>query len=81
MDLLGRGALVLVLLLLVYGAAAGAVGALRRTPRLTASARNALIGAFAATALAAGVLMAAFVARDFSIVYVAHHSSGEVPLG
>jgi cytochrome c-type biogenesis protein CcmF len=80
-DLLGRGALVLALLLLVYAAAAGAVGALRRTPRLTASARNALIGAFAATGLAAGVLVAAFVARDFSIVYVAQHSSRELPLG
>jgi cytochrome c-type biogenesis protein CcmF len=80
-DLLGRGALVLVLLLLLYGAAVGAVGALRRSPRLTASARNALIGAFAATALAAGVLVAAFVAHDFSIVYVAHHSSRELPLG
>jgi cytochrome c-type biogenesis protein CcmF len=81
MDLLGRGALLLALVLLLHAALAGAAGALRRSPRLTASARNALVGAFAATALAAGVLVASFVVHDFSITYVAHHSSRELPLG
>jgi cytochrome c-type biogenesis protein CcmF len=80
-EIFGRGSLLLVLLLLAYAAAGGAAGAIRRSPRLTASARNALFAAFGATALAAATLVAAFVTRDFSIAYVADHSSRKLPLG
>jgi cytochrome c-type biogenesis protein CcmF len=79
-ETLGQGSLVLILLLLLYAAGVGAAGAIRRSPRLSASARNALFASFAATVLAAATLVAAFVGRDFSLSYVADHSSRELPL-
>src|SRR5205823_5036835 len=42
-------------------------------------ARNAFIGVFAATAVAALVLLNAFRTRDFSFSYVATHSSRKLP--
>ena len=49
--------------------------------RLAASAQNALIAAFAATAVASAVLLAALARHDFSFQYVADHTSRELPLG
>src|SRR5690348_904289 len=77
---LGRAALILTLALLVYAALAGGYAAARGRSRLRVSARNALLAAFATTVVATGLLVAAFVRRDFSFVYVAQHSSRQLPL-
>jgi cytochrome c-type biogenesis protein CcmF len=77
---LGRAALVVCLSLAVYAATAGAYAAARRRRRLAESAQNALLVAFLATLVAAGVLLAAFLRRDFSFVYVAGHSNRTLPL-
>ena len=79
MAVAGRAALYLTLALLAYGATAGSLAAVRGHRRLALSARTALLAAFASTALAAGVLVAAFLRRDFSRVYVAQHSSRQLP--
>jgi cytochrome c-type biogenesis protein CcmF len=70
----------LVLGLLVYATLAGSYAALRGRRRLLESATNALVAAFAGTALAAATLVLAFVRNDFSLSYVAGHSSRELPL-
>jgi cytochrome c-type biogenesis protein CcmF len=76
----GRSALLLVLGLLVYATLAGGYAALRGRRRLLESAQNALVAAFVGTALVAALLVAAFVEHDFSLAYVASHSSRELPL-
>jgi cytochrome c-type biogenesis protein CcmF len=78
---LGRAALVTSFLLLVYALVAGSFAAWRARRRLAVSAQNALIGAFAATAVASVVLLAALARHDFSFRYVADHTSRELPLG
>jgi cytochrome c-type biogenesis protein CcmF len=79
--LLGRGALALALALYVYAALAGAWGAARGSRRVQRSARNALLAALPATAASTGALVTAFLRHDFSLVYVAGHSSRSLPLG
>jgi len=79
--LFGQAVLLLVLVLLVYATLAGSYAAFRRRRRLLESAVNALVSAFVGTALAAGTLVLAFVRNDFSLSYVAGHSSRELPLG
>ncbi len=81
MPELGRAALVATLGLALYAVIAGGLAARTRRRRLAASARNALIGAFATTAVASAVLLAALVRHDFSFVYVAQHTSRELPAG
>jgi cytochrome c-type biogenesis protein CcmF len=76
---LGRAALVVALGLIVYAIAAGALGAVTGRRRVGDSAVNALIGAFVAALTAAAVLLGAFLANDFSLTYVAGHSSRELP--
>jgi cytochrome c biogenesis factor len=71
MPELGRAALVLALGLVVYAMPAGAFAAWRRRRRLATSAENALLAAFAATAVASAVLVAALARRDFGFVYEA----------
>ena len=80
MALLGRAALIVALGLVVYAAVAGAVAAYRGRRRLLESARNALVGALAATAVASLVLLGALATRDFTFAYVADHTSEELPL-
>jgi cytochrome c-type biogenesis protein CcmF len=80
MALFGDGALVLALALYVYAVLAGAWGAVGGAARVQRSARNALLAAFPATAAATAALVAAFVRFDFSLVYVAEHSSRSLPL-
>jgi len=77
---LGRAALVVALGLTVYATLAGGLAARRRRRRLALSAQNALLAAFAATAVAAGVLVAALARHDFSFVYVAQTTSSDLPL-
>ena len=77
---LGRAALVITLGLVVYAALAGGYAAWRGRGRLAESACNALLAAFASTAIASLLLVASFLRHDFSLTYVAEHSSRELPL-
>jgi cytochrome c-type biogenesis protein CcmF len=77
---LGRAALVVAFGLIVYAAVAGGYAAFRGRRRLHDSATNALFASLGAIAVAALVLVAALVRHDFSLVYVADHTSRELPL-
>src|SRR5512133_552432 len=77
---LGRAALVICFGLSVYALAAGAYAAFHRRRRLAHSARNALVAAFGAAAVASIVLIAALLRDDFSFTYVADHSSRRLPV-
>src|SRR5918992_4324370 len=79
MPELGRAALVICLGLSAYALVAGAYAARRGRRRLAGSAQNALVASFGATAVAAGVLLAALVRRDFSFTYVYQHTSRALP--
>ena len=81
MPELGRAALVATLGLVLYAVVAGAWAAWRRRRRLALSAQNALVAAFATTIVASLVLSAALIRHDFSFVYVADHTSRELPTG
>jgi cytochrome c-type biogenesis protein CcmF len=76
---LGRAALIVAFGLTLYAALAGGLAAYEGRRRLHESARNALLAAFAATAVAAFVLLHALHARDFTYTYVAEHSSRKLP--
>jgi len=78
---LGRAALYVALALAVYAVLAGVVAARAKRRRLADSAGNALVAAFGATAVAAAVLVSALLRHDFSFVYVAQHTSTELPTG
>jgi cytochrome c-type biogenesis protein CcmF len=78
---LGRAALLLSFGLVVYAFVAGTLAAWQRRRRLALSAQNALIAAFASTAVAAVVLWIALARHDFSFTYVADHTSRTLPLG
>jgi cytochrome c-type biogenesis protein CcmF len=80
MATLGQVALLVTLALVVYATLAGGYAAWRDRSRLAESARNALLAAFATTAIASSVLVAGFVRHDFGLTYVAEHSSRELPL-
>jgi cytochrome c-type biogenesis protein CcmF len=80
MPELGRAALVVALGLVLYAALAGGYAALKGRRRLLESATNALFAALGAVAVAAAVLLAALIRHDFSLVYVADHTSRELPL-
>jgi cytochrome c-type biogenesis protein CcmF len=77
---LGRAALVITLGLVAYAALAGGYAAWRGRGRQAESACNALLAAFASTAIASLLLVASFLRHDFSLTYVAEHSSRELPL-
>jgi cytochrome c-type biogenesis protein CcmF len=77
---LGRAALVIALGLASYALVAGGYAAWARRRRLALSAQSALLAAFAATAVAAAVLVSALARRDLSFVYVAGHVSKDLPL-
>jgi cytochrome c-type biogenesis protein CcmF len=79
MPELGRAALLIALGLLVYATLAGGYAARARRRRLALSAQNALLAAFAASAVASAVLLAALLRRDFGFTYVARHTSERLP--
>ena len=81
MPELGRAALVATLGLAVYAVVAGAYAAWKGRRRLALSAQNALVAAFGTSIVASLVLLAALVRHDFSFVYVAEHTSRELPTG
>src|SRR3954453_11054719 len=72
---LGRAALFVAFGLALYAVVAGGLAAYDRRRRLHESARNALVGAFIATAVAACVLLHSFNALSFTFTYVSAHSS------
>jgi cytochrome c-type biogenesis protein CcmF len=76
---LGRAALLVTLGLSAYALVAGGAAAWLGRRRLALSARNALIASFFSTLVAALVLVAAFLRNDFSLAYVAGHSSRALP--
>src|SRR5256885_1589987 len=80
MPELGRAALAITFMLALTALVAGSVAARTRRRRLAVAAQNALVAGFAAAAVAAGVLAAALVRHDFSLTYVAGHTSRELPL-
>ena len=80
MPELGRAALVVALGLVLYAAFAGGYAAFRGRRRLLESATNALFAALGAVGVAALVLLAALIRHDLSFVYVADHTSRELPL-
>jgi len=77
---LGRAALLAALGLILYAAVGGAYGAYRGRRRIVESARNAYFAAFGSIVVAALVLLGGFLSRDFSLTYVATHSSRHLPL-
>ena len=79
MPELGSAALLVTLGLAAYALLAGAYAAATRRRRLAESARNALVASFFSTLVAAAVLAAAFLRDDFSVRYVAEHSSKALP--
>ena len=78
---LGRAALFVSLGLALYATLVGAWAAHARKRRLSDSAGNALLAALGSTAVAGAVLLSALVRHDFSFVYVAQHTSTELPTG
>jgi cytochrome c-type biogenesis protein CcmF len=78
---LGRAALFVSLGLALYATLVGAWAARSRKRRLADSAGNALLAALGSTAVGAAVLLSALVRHDFSFVYVAQHTSTELPTG
>ncbi|HWB22101.1 MAG TPA: cytochrome c biogenesis protein CcsA, partial [Gaiellaceae bacterium] len=76
---LGRAALVVSLGLALYAFVAGIAAARLGRRQLADSARNALIACFASTVVASAVLVNALVRHDFTFVYVAAHTSRDLP--
>jgi cytochrome c-type biogenesis protein CcmF len=79
MPELGRAALVVCLGLAVYAVLAGFWGAHTRRRRLSRSAQNALVAAFACALVASIVLLVALGRSDLGFTYVAQHTSRELP--
>jgi len=78
-DRLGTFALTLALGLAVYGAVASVLGARRGHPVLVESARTSAYSLLAVVTAANGAMLAAILANDFSIRYVAENSSRATP--
>ena len=79
MATLGRGALILALLLGIYAMVAAVLGARSRDRRLILSSRRAVYALVAAVLAADAVFMGAIVTHDFSFVTVAETSSRKLP--
>jgi cytochrome c-type biogenesis protein CcmF len=77
---LGSIAIIGALLLAAYSVVVALLGRARQQTELIASARNGVIAVGALMTVASFALLAAFVTHDFSIRYVAEHSSRDMPL-
>ncbi|MEZ5099166.1 MAG: heme lyase CcmF/NrfE family subunit [Thermoleophilia bacterium] len=77
---LGSAALALALGLLLYTLVVGGYAAWKGKRRLLESSHDALIAACGATLVAVVVLLIALARHDFSIEYVADHTSRDLPL-
>ena len=76
---LGYVALVLALLLAVYGIVVSIVGGLRRLPELVASGRNAVYAVGALVLLASLLLWRGLLTNEFQVDYIAGHSERALP--
>ncbi|HEU0166207.1 MAG TPA: cytochrome c biogenesis protein CcsA, partial [Chloroflexota bacterium] len=79
MAALGSISLVSAFVLAVYGLVAAVVGIRARLTEVVLSARNALLALCGLVTLASATLAAAFVSHDYSLQYVAEHSSRAMP--
>src|SRR5688500_11311448 len=77
---IGQFALALAFVVTVYSIAASVIGIRARNDKLIASGRNAAIGTFAALTAAILSLGYLFLTNDFSVAYIASHSSTDLPL-
>lgn len=76
---LGYVALVLALVLTVYGIAVSLLGARRNLSELVTSGRNAIYVVGALVLLAAGLMWRALLTNEFQLEYVAQHSERSLP--
>src|SRR5437870_3045314 len=79
MDRLGTFALMLALALAIYGLVAAVAGVRQGRPLLVESARTTAYSLLGVVAAANGAMLAAILANDFSIKYVAENSSRATP--
>jgi len=75
----GHIAIVGALLIAVYTVGAGPLGLMTGTPALLRSARNGVLAVAGLLTVASATLLAGFLTHDFSIRYVAEHSSRDMP--
>jgi cytochrome c-type biogenesis protein CcmF len=72
---LGQASIIMALALALYAIIAGVLGAVRRDARLQTSARFTAVAVFLATTTGIAVVEVALLLNDFSVKYVAEHSS------
>jgi cytochrome c-type biogenesis protein CcmF len=77
---LGTGALIAALVAAICAAAAGVLGGWTRDEQLVRTARNGVYVVAAMLASASAALLGAFIVHDFSVKYVAEHSSRSMPV-
>ncbi|MCM8745098.1 cytochrome c biogenesis protein CcsA [Thermomicrobium sp. CFH 73360] len=77
---LGSGALILALILAIYGIVATLFGARRRIPELLLSGYRATYAVAFLVAIALIALVVSFLRHDFRLAYVAGRSSRDMPL-
>ena len=77
---LGYVALVLALVLALYGAVVSVLGGTRRMPELVASGRNAVYAVGGLVLLAAILLWVALLTDQFQLEYVATHTERSLPI-
>jgi cytochrome c-type biogenesis protein CcmF len=77
---IGQFALALAFVVTIYAIAASLIGIRARNDKLIVSGRNAAFGAFASLSVAIGSLGYLFLTNDFSVAYIAAHSSVDLPL-
>jgi len=80
MAQVGQFALALAFIVTLYSIVASVIGIRNRNDKLIASGRNAAIANCAAISTAVAVLGYLFVTNDFSVAYIAGHSSIDLPL-
>ncbi len=77
---LGQFTLLLTLFLSSYAVIVDLLGAYRKDDRLIKSARNATLSSMACLCVAVAVLLTLLIKSDFSVSYVAQHTSRALPL-
>lgn len=75
----GHVVILATVVLAIYTVAAGPTGLRLRAPELLDSARNGVLAVAVMLTIGSGTLLAAFLVHDFSIRYVAEHSSRDMP--
>ncbi|MEW6272935.1 MAG: heme lyase CcmF/NrfE family subunit [Thermodesulfobacteriota bacterium] len=80
MSEIGRLAVVLGLVVALWGIGASVLGALRRDARLIASGKHAAYAFSGLTGIAVVALLFLLLTRDFNVEYVASYSSSTLPL-